>query len=385
MRRRILPGRLPSPGHDHLAGHLGYVAGAGDHGRHYLSTKPFDAPPSAELPYALRTFAHIVEILDLDRRAQVLDAGCGPGWLTEFLARCGYCVVGVDVSPDMIAIARARVDALPTDAGFGTPPLAELIAMPVAEIPWRGRFDAVIVNDSLHHFDDENRTLRVLRKSLVPGGRLFIQEAAWPRRRRDTRVYLEEMDRAGTLESPFRPGYLRRSLRRAGFTEVRRLAAIDRTFRARSVVPALRHTLRRTLLPKDNMFIAESPAPDPAPPDFAGALEVVSARAGGDGRVHLRLRIANRGRRYWPLGEGDPFPVGAVTVAPHLESPSGERVELPRVAIPRALAGGEELHHDATVRLPEGAPDELLLSLVREGFEWFTAPGSPTARVDLRG
>ena len=53
----------------------------------WLRTKPFSAPPNEELPRCLHTFAHIVQLMQLGLRSQVLDVGCGPGWLSEFLAR----------------------------------------------------------------------------------------------------------------------------------------------------------------------------------------------------------------------------------------------------------------------------------------------------------
>ena len=36
----------------------------------------------------------------------------------------------------------------------------------------------------MHHFDDEVETLRVIRRTLVPGGRIFIHEGVRPRRGR---------------------------------------------------------------------------------------------------------------------------------------------------------------------------------------------------------
>ena len=40
---------------------------------------------------------------------RVLDAGCGPGAYTEWLANHGANVVGLDASPKMVALARRRV------------------------------------------------------------------------------------------------------------------------------------------------------------------------------------------------------------------------------------------------------------------------------------
>src|SRR5215831_8594074 len=39
----------------------------------------------------------------------VLDAGCGPGWYADWLARHGARVVGVDRSVRMVALARERL------------------------------------------------------------------------------------------------------------------------------------------------------------------------------------------------------------------------------------------------------------------------------------
>ena len=148
--------------------------------RLWLRTKPFYAPPTEELTLCLRTFAHIVEQLGLGLRAQMLDVGCGPGWLSEFLVRCGYWVTGIDISEDMVQIARERIDAIDRPIGEGVGAVAEFHAMPVRELPWSDRFDAAILYDTMHHFDDETATLETILKTLVPGGRIYIREGARP-------------------------------------------------------------------------------------------------------------------------------------------------------------------------------------------------------------
>ncbi len=175
-----VPGRLPSLGQDFAEGHRSYVRHLGPAAELWLRTKPFSAPAERELAECLRTFAHIVDQLDLGLRDQVLDVGCGPGWLSEFLARCGYAVTGVDVSEDMVEIARGRVAAIAEQVGVGIGPVAEFHAMPVLELPWRARFEAAILYDAMHHLDDEVATLEVIRRTLVPGGRIFIHEGVRP-------------------------------------------------------------------------------------------------------------------------------------------------------------------------------------------------------------
>ena len=80
----------------------------------------------------------------------------------------------------------------------------------------------------MHHFDDEVETLRVIRRTLVPGGRIFIHEGVRPARGSEgERELIAEMEEYGTLESPFDPEYLVAVLEEAGFTQVTRFAAVD--------------------------------------------------------------------------------------------------------------------------------------------------------------
>jgi len=57
--------------------------------------------------------ADLVEHLCRDRRrAAVLDAGCGTGRLAIELARRGFDAEGVDLDPDLLALARAKAPDL---------------------------------------------------------------------------------------------------------------------------------------------------------------------------------------------------------------------------------------------------------------------------------
>src|SRR6266480_4151676 len=209
--RRSGEGRLNSLGHDFDSGHREYVK----------------QMPEAERLW-LRTFAHVIDHLGLGLRAQVLDVGCGPGWMSEYLARCGYWVTGIDISEDMVEIARLRVARIPEHVGEGVEPVAEFHAMPVREMPWTDRFDAAVLYDTMHHFDDELETLRAILRTLVPGGTIYIREGARPPQGSEgEQALIDEMRVRKTLEAPFDPRYLLEVLRDAGFEDVRRLLEVD--------------------------------------------------------------------------------------------------------------------------------------------------------------
>jgi len=74
---------------------------------------------------------------------RILDAGCGPGVMSQELAARGANVVGVDISPSLIDIARRRMpDHLAPRVTFEA---GDMLAD-------RGRFDAVMAMDSLIYY-----------------------------------------------------------------------------------------------------------------------------------------------------------------------------------------------------------------------------------------
>jgi SAM-dependent methyltransferase len=383
LRRRQLGGRLPSLGQDYAEAHRRYVERVGSGGELWLQTKPFSVPPGRELGECLRTFVHIVERLGLGLRAQVLDVGCGPGWLSEFLARCGYRVTGVDVSEDMIRIARERVAAIKEPIGEGIEPLAEFHVMQVLDLPWTERFDAAILYDAMHHLDDETETLRVIRRTLVPGGRIFIHEGVRPEPASEgERFLIAEMEKYGTLESPFDPEYLVAVLSDAGFTQVTRFAAVDELLDVSERARELERIETRLENPPMNTVIAVNPVLGEASEnaqEFLGQITPAGSwRTTPDGHeLSLSITVTNVGFAVWPAGTGPSFPLGTVTLGPYLSAESGQRIELDRVPLPRAISPGESI--GAEVRVPitrvQGSR-EIRIDLVREGIAWFADYGS---------
>ncbi|AQS70369.1 bifunctional 2-polyprenyl-6-hydroxyphenol methylase/3-demethylubiquinol 3-O-methyltransferase UbiG [Streptomyces pactum] len=104
------------------------------------------------------------------RPGDVLDLGCGTGSLSLLAAEQGHRVTGVDLSPAMVASARAKLAG--RDAVFLT---GDAAAPPVGE----QRFDAVLVRHVLWTLPDPGRVLRRWLELLRPGGRLVLVEGVW--------------------------------------------------------------------------------------------------------------------------------------------------------------------------------------------------------------
>lgn len=90
----------------------------------------------------------------------VLDAGCGTGYLSQMLRDRGARVVGVDLSPRMIEIARAR----DPDIEFRVGSCTDLV--PFED----GQFDLLIANYVLMDTPCLEATLGAFSRVLKPGG-----------------------------------------------------------------------------------------------------------------------------------------------------------------------------------------------------------------------
>ncbi|MFE0253476.1 class I SAM-dependent methyltransferase [Streptomyces sp. NPDC059010] len=104
------------------------------------------------------------------RACDVLDLGCGTGSLSLLAAEQGHRVTGVDRSPAMVDLARAKLAG--RDAAFL---VGDAAAPPVGE----ERYDVVLVRHVLWTLPDPARVLRHWAGLLRPGGRLVLVEGVW--------------------------------------------------------------------------------------------------------------------------------------------------------------------------------------------------------------
>jgi SAM-dependent methyltransferase len=108
------------------------------------------------------TLDRLVRAVNLLGGGTVLDAGCGPGLVSEALLREGYRVMGVDLSAEMIARARKRC------APFGERAWFEQKSLFDASLT--GPFDGAISRFVLHHTTDPLSFVRRQAELLRSGG-----------------------------------------------------------------------------------------------------------------------------------------------------------------------------------------------------------------------
>ena len=104
--------------------------------------------------------------------ARVADLGCGSGSLSVLLAEEGYDVSGLDLSGQMLELARAKAERAGVAVSFEQGDAAEPELEP-------GAFDVVMCRHVLWAMPDPSAALERWVGLLRPGGRLLLVEGRW--------------------------------------------------------------------------------------------------------------------------------------------------------------------------------------------------------------
>ncbi len=139
------------------------------HGKLIAAAAPEDiwgwGTPAGKLR-ARRRADLVAQAAELGPGMQVMEIGCGTGMFTEMFAETGAQITAVDISPDLLEIAKGR--NLP-------PEQVRFVCQRFEEVRLEQPLDAVIGSSVLHHLEVEE-SLRVIYDLLKPGGRLAFAE-----------------------------------------------------------------------------------------------------------------------------------------------------------------------------------------------------------------
>jgi SAM-dependent methyltransferase/DNA-binding transcriptional ArsR family regulator len=119
-----------------------------------------------------RVEAELLRRLPADGIADLLDIGTGTGRILELVAGRVGRGIGVDLSRDMLIVARANLQG----AGIAN---CQVRQADMYRLPWtEPSFDAVTVHRVLHYAEDPARVIAEAGRVLRPGGRLLVVDFA---------------------------------------------------------------------------------------------------------------------------------------------------------------------------------------------------------------
>ncbi len=158
----------------------------------------------------------LVSVMEIPERGSILDLGCGTGKLTRLIANKvnNGKILGIDLTPEMIEIARNRLPAEyknTVDFSLGA---GEDLDLP------SDSFDVVTSAFTLRNVDDLKKVISEMRRVVKPGGKVYSLELAkpnFPGFREIYRFYFDKMLPliGGLVQGDSKPyRYLAESLKR---------------------------------------------------------------------------------------------------------------------------------------------------------------------------
>ncbi len=129
-------------------------------------------------------------MMEIKKGMKILDVGCGTGNFSVKLAKKGCSVTGIDVSDEMLSIARKKASDLNLDI--------ELMNMNVNNLSFDDNtFDGIISMTAFEFIEDAPKALKELLRVVKKGGQVLIGtiagESSW------SELYLSEPFRENTV------------------------------------------------------------------------------------------------------------------------------------------------------------------------------------------
>ena len=117
-----------------------------------------------------RAMQALLDAARLSGNEAVLDVACGPGIVAAAFAVRARRVVGIDLTPRMLELARERC----RERGLGN---ARFDHGEVSTLPYSdGEFERVVCRYSLHHLADPAGAVAEMARVCAPGGRVIVAD-----------------------------------------------------------------------------------------------------------------------------------------------------------------------------------------------------------------
>jgi ubiquinone/menaquinone biosynthesis C-methylase UbiE len=185
--------------------------------------------------------AHFSELPAAGRMA---DLGCGPGDITIRLAQAlpGWEVTGLDAGPNMLAHARARLQA----EGLAERVRFQQAYLPDPSLP-AGAWNAVVSNSLLHHLPNPSVLWESVARLGAPGAAVQVMDLMRPGTEQEARALVDiyaadapailREDFHNSLLAAYRPEEVSDQLVQAGLDRLKIQTASDRHWIVSGTLP----------------------------------------------------------------------------------------------------------------------------------------------------
>ena len=379
---------------EHAARADAYFKSVDDPWVHHLR-KPFQNPEDARV--ACNGLAALLSMGALRPGDEVVDFGCGTGWLTAILALMGCRPIAMDVSAEALNIARSYMQSVPSlrQAPIRFEVVAERLPLADASV------DKIICFDVFHHMPDQHATLREFARILRPGGSALFHEPG-PGHSRSA-VAQQEMRDFAVIENEVDVQELWDVARPAGFASLEialhpdrpLLLGIEESMRIRDPRASkdeLAELGRRVVDHRsgNQVFSLKKEAGGGLATDddsrsaagLAGTVSWLASELAIDlGEMRVSVEVTNTGKNWWRPSGPD---VGCVNIGVNLLKPGSQAVELSRSFFSETPVRPGETRR-VELELPHLDPEcQISLGLVSEGVVWFVDIGSRALTLPSR-
>ncbi|KAF1835367.1 S-adenosyl-L-methionine-dependent methyltransferase [Decorospora gaudefroyi] len=189
--------------------------------RHFGYYEPGTKSPLPIRASLRRMEAQLYNALQLPIDAKVLDAGCGAGHVSEFMAQKGLHVVAIDVVPRHVTLTEKTKARLSKDRSV--PGTIEVQQMDYhhLEALGEGSFDGVYTIEALVHAADPLTVLAGFLRQLKPGGRIVLHEYEQDIQEEDRKAMaIVNEGFSMPMHEISRPGAMAEMVERVGFCDV---------------------------------------------------------------------------------------------------------------------------------------------------------------------
>lgn len=135
---------------------------------------------------------HVREFIQPFPNARILDIGCGPGSILDYLPQ-NVEYVGCDISPRYIQYAEQQYSSR-----------GAFYCSEAEKLPELGKFDIILATGVLHHLDDREAAslFKTAAHHLNPGGYLVTLDNAYVEGQARIARWLISMDRGSHVRTP---------------------------------------------------------------------------------------------------------------------------------------------------------------------------------------